>query len=47
LAAIRETVVGLDLPVFSVTQSQPSLDDVYLAATGRTLQDAELAAREG
>jgi ABC-2 type transport system ATP-binding protein len=47
LATIRETVAGLDLPVFSVTQSQPSLDDVYLAATGRTLQDAELAAREG
>jgi ABC-2 type transport system ATP-binding protein len=46
LATIRETVAGLDLPVFSVTQSQPSLDDVYLAATGRTLQDAELAAQE-
>ncbi|MDE5075375.1 MAG: lysozyme, partial [Trichodesmium sp. St5_bin2_1] len=25
-------------------QARPSLDDVYLAATGRTLMDAELAA---
>jgi ABC-2 type transport system ATP-binding protein len=27
-----------------MTQSRPSLDDVYLAATGKTLMDAELAA---
>ena len=25
-------------------RSRPSLDDVYLAATGKTLMDAELAA---
>jgi ABC-2 type transport system ATP-binding protein len=30
--------------VFSIAQSRPSLDDVYLAATGRTLMDAEIAA---
>ena len=28
--------------IFSLSQSQPSLDDVYLQATGKTLQDAEL-----
>ena len=28
--------------IFSLTQSQPSLDDVYLQATGKTLQDAEM-----
>ncbi len=32
------------MPVFSLAQSRPSLDDVYLQATGRTLMDAELAA---
>jgi ABC-2 type transport system ATP-binding protein len=29
--------------VFALAQSRPSLDDVYLQATGRTLNDAELA----
>ncbi len=28
--------------IFSLTQSQPSLDDVYLQATGKTIQDAEI-----
>ena len=28
--------------IFSLSQSQPSLDDVYLQATGKTLQDAEI-----
>ncbi len=31
------------LPIFGIAQAKPSLDDVYLAATGRTLVDAELA----
>ncbi|MEN9229153.1 MAG: ABC transporter ATP-binding protein, partial [Gloeomargarita sp. HHBFW_bins_205] len=44
LSVIREKITALGLPIFSLMQSQPSLDDVYLAATGRTLQDAELAA---
>jgi ABC-2 type transport system ATP-binding protein len=34
------------LPLFSLTQSRPSLDDVYLAATGRTLGDADAQSRE-
>jgi len=29
--------------IFSLTQSQPSLDDVYLQATGKTLLDAEIS----
>jgi ABC-2 type transport system ATP-binding protein len=36
--------MAADLPIFSLAQSRPSLDDVYLAATGRTLMDAEIAA---
>lgn len=44
LSKIEETLTQADLPIFSISQSRPSLDDVYLAATGRTLMDAELAA---
>jgi ABC-2 type transport system ATP-binding protein len=40
---LRRQLAGADLPVFALAQSRPSLDDVYLQATGRTLQDAELA----
>ena len=29
--------------IFSLTQSQPSLDDVYLQKTGKTLLDAEIS----
>jgi ABC-2 type transport system ATP-binding protein len=41
--AIRSRMRAADLPVFSLALSRPSLDDVYLQATGRTLMDAELA----
>ena len=40
---LRRQLAAADLPVFSISQSRPSLDDVYLQATGRTLMDAELA----
>ena len=40
---LRRQLSAADLPVFSLSQSRPSLDDVYLQATGRTLMDAELA----
>ena len=40
---LRQTLEAADLPVFALAQSRPSLDDVYLQATGRTLMDAELA----
>lgn len=44
LSAVQDALKGANLPTFGIAQSQPSLDDVYLAATGRTLMDAEMAA---
>lgn len=46
LGAVQTCLAQAGLPLFSLAQSRPSLDDVYLAATGRTLVDAELAAAE-
>ena len=40
---LRDRLAGAGVPVFALSQSRPSLDDVYLQATGRTLMDAELA----
>lgn len=44
LSKIEQSLSDIDLPTFSLAQSRPSLDDVYLAATGQTLMDAEMAA---
>ena len=44
LINIQQTLKNAELPTFSIAQARPSLDDVYLAATGKTLLDAELAA---
>lgn len=44
LITIRQALKEAGLPIFGIAQSRPSLDDVYLAATGLTLTDAELAA---
>lgn len=44
LSKIQTTLQQANLPIFGIAQARPSLDDVYLAATGRTLLDAELAA---
>lgn len=44
LITIQQSLTAAGLPTFGIAQSRPSLDDVYLAATGRTLMDAELAA---
>jgi ABC-2 type transport system ATP-binding protein len=44
LMTIQQSLNSVGLPIFGIAQSRPSLDDVYLAATGRTLLDAELAA---
>ena len=44
LSKIEQSLAASDLPIFSLAQSRPSLDDVYLAATGRTIMDAEIAA---
>ncbi|AFZ14848.1 daunorubicin resistance ABC transporter ATPase subunit [Crinalium epipsammum PCC 9333] len=44
LMQVQQSLKDANLPIFGIAQSRPSLDDVYLAATGRTLLDAELAA---
>jgi ABC-2 type transport system ATP-binding protein len=44
LITIQQSLNAVGLPTFGISQSRPSLDDVYLAATGKTLMDAELAA---
>jgi ABC-2 type transport system ATP-binding protein len=40
---LRRQLAEAEVPVFALAQSRPSLDDVYLQATGRTLMDAELS----
>jgi ABC-2 type transport system ATP-binding protein len=44
LSKIEQSLAEIDLPTFSLAQSRPSLDDVYLAATGQTIMDAQIAA---
>ncbi|MEM9484514.1 MAG: ATP-binding cassette domain-containing protein [Cyanobacteria bacterium P01_F01_bin.116] len=44
LMMVQKALKEAGLPTFGIAQSQPSLDDVYLAATGRTIMDAEMAA---
>ncbi|MEM9005124.1 MAG: ABC transporter ATP-binding protein [Cyanobacteria bacterium P01_F01_bin.86] len=44
LLTVQQALKAANLPTFGISQSRPSLDDVYLAATGRTLIDAEMAA---
>jgi ABC-2 type transport system ATP-binding protein len=44
LLTIQQALREAGLPTFGIAQSRPSLDDVYLAATGQTLLDAEIAA---
>ena len=43
LPRLREELDKSNFQVFALSHSRPSLDDVYLQATGRTLMDAELA----
>ncbi len=42
LSDLRRELEKANFNIFSIAQSRPSLDDVYLQATGRTLMDAEL-----
>ena len=42
LPQLKTKLEESEYQVFALTQSRPSLDDVYLQATGRTLMDAEL-----
>ncbi len=44
LMTVQRALQAAGLPTFGIAQSRPSLDDVYLAATGKTLLDAEIAA---
>jgi ABC-2 type transport system ATP-binding protein len=41
---LQQALKGANLPIFGIAQARPSLDDVYLSATGQTLLDAEMAA---
>ena len=43
LAKLKVELAFSKFEIFSLTQSQPSLDDVYLQATGKTLLDAEIS----
>ena len=42
-AFVPQLFAGLDVAINSVTVTRPSLDDVFLAYTGRTIRDAEAA----
>ena len=44
LTALQAALKEAGLPIFGIAQARPSLDDVYLAATGQTLLDADIAA---
>lgn len=44
LSQVQDALQTAHIPMFGISQSRPSLDDVYLAATGQTLLDAEIAA---
>jgi ABC-2 type transport system ATP-binding protein len=44
LITIQQALKDAGIPTFGIAQARPSLDDVYLAATGRTLLDADMAA---
>ncbi len=46
LVSVQQALQTAGLPTFGIAQSRPSLDDVYLAATGRTLLDADRAAAD-
>ena len=43
LPRLRVELDKSNFGLFALSHSRPSLDDVYLQATGRTLMDAELA----
>jgi ABC-2 type transport system ATP-binding protein len=44
LLSLQQAVKAANLPIFGIAQARPSLDDVYLSATGQTLLDADMAA---
>ncbi|HEY9826181.1 MAG TPA: lysozyme, partial [Stenomitos sp.] len=44
LSELQTAMKAANFTIFGIAQSRPSLDDVYLSATGRTLLDADMAA---
>jgi ABC-2 type transport system ATP-binding protein len=46
ISDIQNMLAAVDINVFSLSQSRPSLDDVFRAATGQTILDAEVAQSE-
>lgn len=44
LFELQKALKAAGLPIFGIAQARPSLDDVYLSATGKTLLDADIAA---
>ncbi len=46
IGTIQNCLSSAGLSIFSVAMARPSLDDVFLAATGQTLLDADIAAAE-
>ncbi len=46
VSEIQSCLDAASISVFSFSQSKPSLDDVFLSATGQTIQDAEIAQSE-
>ncbi|MCY7331421.1 MAG: ATP-binding cassette domain-containing protein [Pseudanabaena sp. CAN_BIN31] len=46
ISEIQNMLTAVDINIFSLSQSRPSLDDVFLAATGQTILDAEIAQSE-
>ncbi|MDX2256911.1 MAG: ATP-binding cassette domain-containing protein [Pseudanabaenaceae cyanobacterium bins.39] len=46
IGEIQNMLMAVDINIFSLSQSRPSLDDVFLEATGQTILDAEFAQAE-
>jgi ABC-2 type transport system ATP-binding protein len=46
VSKIQSALTNAGMNIFSLSQSRPSLDDVFLSATGQTIQDMEIAQAE-
>lgn len=46
VSKIQSALTHAGMNIFSLSQSRPSLDDVFLSATGQTIQDLEIAQAE-
>jgi len=43
---VPRLVSGLDVPIQSVSVARPTLDDVFMSYTGKTIRDAEASVTE-